>query len=162
METILAAVITGGVTLIGVLIANGKTQAVTETKLEELTREVRLHNNFAQRVPVIEEQLKVANHRIADLEEHEYERERNLPMTNRKIPAATIARTVVLALALANQLLSAAGKPVLPIDSASVEQWVTAGLTTAAAIWAWWKNNSFTPEAIRADELLDQMQGKIK
>ena len=63
METILAAVITGGVTLIGVLIANGKTQAVTETKLEELTREVRMHNNFAQRVPVIEEQLKVANHR---------------------------------------------------------------------------------------------------
>ena len=46
------------------------------------------------------------------------------------IPAATIARTVVLALALVNQLLSAAGKPVLPIDSASVEQWVTAGLTT--------------------------------
>ena len=57
-------------------------------------------------------------------------------MTNKKIPAATIARTVVLALALVNQLLSAAGKPVLPIDSASVEQWVTAGLTTAAAIWA--------------------------
>ena len=69
-------------------------------------------------------------------------------MMNRKIPAATIARTVVLALALVNQLLSAAGKPVLPIDSASVEQWVTAGLTTAAAIWAWWENNSFTPEAI--------------
>ena len=83
-------------------------------------------------------------------------------MTNRKIPAATIARTVVLALALVNQLLSAAGKPVLPIDSASVEQWVTAGLTTAAAIWSWWENNSFTHEAIRADELLDQMQGKIK
>lgn len=83
-------------------------------------------------------------------------------MMNKKIPAATIARTVVLALALANQLLSAAGKPVLPIDSASVEQWVTAGLTTAATIWAWWENNSFTPEAIHADELLDQMQGKIK
>ena len=79
-------------------------------------------------------------------------------MTKKKIPAATIARTVVLALALVNQLLSAAGKPVLPIDSASVEQWVTAGLTTAAAIWAWWENNSFTPEAIHADELLDQMQ----
>lgn len=58
-------------------------------------------------------------------------------MMNKKIPAATIARTVVLALALVNQLLSAAGKPVLPIDSTSVEQWVTAGLTTAAAIWAW-------------------------
>lgn len=68
METILAAVITGCVTLIGVLIANGKQQAVTETKLEELTREVRAHNNFAQRIPVLEEQIKVANHRIADLE----------------------------------------------------------------------------------------------
>ena len=77
------------------------------------------------------------------------------------IPAATIARTVVLALALVNQLLSAAGKPVLPIDSASVEQWVTAGRTTAAASWAWWENNSVTPEAIRADELLGQMQGKV-
>ena len=75
MENIIAAivtaVITGGMTLIGVLIANGKSQAVTETKLEELTREVRLHNNFAQRVPVLEEQMKVANHRIADLEEKE-------------------------------------------------------------------------------------------
>ena len=77
MTGIISAIIAGAVTLIGVLIANGKSQAVTDTKLEELTREVRLHNNFAQRVPVIEEQLKVANHRIADLEEHEYERERN-------------------------------------------------------------------------------------
>ena len=74
METILAAVITGGVTLIGVLIANGKTQAVTETKLEELTREVREHNDFARRVPVVEEQIKVINHRVADLEKlHERE-----------------------------------------------------------------------------------------
>lgn len=68
MENILVALITGGITLIGVLIANGKSQAVTETKLEELTREVRLHNNFAQRVPVVEEQIKVINHRIEDLE----------------------------------------------------------------------------------------------
>ena len=51
-----------------VLIANGKSQAVTDTKLEELTREVREHNNFARRVPILEEQMKVANHRIADLE----------------------------------------------------------------------------------------------
>ena len=77
METILAALITGVVTLIGVLIANGKSQAVTDTKLEELTREVRAHNNFAQRVPILEEQMKVVNHRIADLEMHEHERERN-------------------------------------------------------------------------------------
>ena len=68
MESIIVAIISGAVTLAGVLITNAKTQAVTETKLEELTREVRMHNNFAQRVPVIEEQLKVANHRIDDLE----------------------------------------------------------------------------------------------
>ena len=69
MESIIAALITGTVTLIGVLIANGKSQAVTETKLDELTREVREHNNFARRMPVVEEQIKVINHRIEDLEE---------------------------------------------------------------------------------------------
>ena len=69
MESIIAALITGAVTLIGVLIANGKSQAVTETKLDELTREVREHNNFARRMPVVEEQIKVINHRIEDLEE---------------------------------------------------------------------------------------------
>ena len=68
MESIITAIITGGVTLIGVLIANGKSQAVTETKLDELTREVREHNNFARRMPVVEEQIKVINHRIQDLE----------------------------------------------------------------------------------------------
>ena len=71
METILSAVSAGAVTLIGVLIANSRSQAVTDTKLEELTREVREHNNFARRVPILEEQMKVANHRIADLEQNE-------------------------------------------------------------------------------------------
>lgn len=76
-----------------------------------------------------------------------------------KIKAATIARTAVLALALTNQILSVAGLSPLPIDSATLEPWVTTGITTAAAIWAWWNNNSFTPEAIRADELLKEMRG---
>ena len=67
-ETIVCALITGGLTLLGVLIANSRTQAITDTKLDELTREVREHNSFAQRVPVIEEQIKVINHRIQDLE----------------------------------------------------------------------------------------------
>lgn len=67
-ETIICALITGGLTLMGVLIANGKQQAITDTKLDELTREVREHNSFAQRVPVIEEQIKVINHRLQDLE----------------------------------------------------------------------------------------------
>ena len=69
MNEIIVALITGGVTLLGVLISNGKAQAVTDTKLEELTREVREHNHFARRVPVLEEQMKVANHRIQDLED---------------------------------------------------------------------------------------------
>ena len=69
MNEIIVALITGGITLLGVLISNGKAQAVTDTKIEELTREVREHNNFARRVPVLEEQMKVANHRIQDLED---------------------------------------------------------------------------------------------
>ena len=77
MESILSALIAGAVTLIGVLIANSRSQAVTDTKLEELTREVREHNNFARRVPILEEQMKVASHRIADLENHEQMKERN-------------------------------------------------------------------------------------
>ena len=68
MGSIIAAVITGALTLFGVILANNKAQAVTETKLEELTREVREHNGFARRMPVLEEQIKVANHRIEDLE----------------------------------------------------------------------------------------------
>ena len=68
METIIASVITGGITLVGVLIANSKSQAVMETKVDELTREVREHNHFAKRMPVVEEQIKVINHRIEDLE----------------------------------------------------------------------------------------------
>lgn len=71
MENIIVALITGGITLIGVLIANSKSQAVTDTKLEELTREVREHNNFARRMPVVEEQIKSMNHRITDLERKE-------------------------------------------------------------------------------------------
>ena len=85
MESIIVALITGGLSLIGVIItsrSNGKkvqqqletAQAVTDTKIDELTREVRDHNNFAKRVPVLEEKMKVANHRIDDLEK---ERRRN-------------------------------------------------------------------------------------
>ncbi len=76
MENIIVALITGAITLFGVLIANSKSQAVTDTKLEELTREVREHNNFAKRVPVVEEQIKVANHRIEDLEKLELQKGR--------------------------------------------------------------------------------------
>lgn len=78
-EAIIVALISGGLSLIGVIISNVvtarktessiiTTQAVTDTKIEELTREVREHNGFARRMPVVEEQIKVINHRIEDLE----------------------------------------------------------------------------------------------
>lgn len=68
VAAVVTAVITGGITLFGVILANSKTQAVMETKVDELTREVREHNGFAKRMPVVEEQIKVINHRIEDLE----------------------------------------------------------------------------------------------
>lgn len=71
METILAAMVSGAITLLGVMVANGRSQAITETKLDELTREVREHNGFAKRMPVVEEQIKVINHRLSDLERKE-------------------------------------------------------------------------------------------
>lgn len=78
-EAIAVAIITGGLSLLGVVVTCSATarkteknvavnQAVTDTKLDELTREVRLHNDFAHRIPVIEEQIKVVNHRLSDLE----------------------------------------------------------------------------------------------
>ena len=75
-----AAIVVGVLSLIGVMITNSRanskmqnemktSQAVTDERISELTREVRLHNNFAQRIPVIEEQIKVVNHRVGNLEQ---------------------------------------------------------------------------------------------
>ena len=71
---------------------------------------------------------------------------------NTNITAGTIARTACLALALTNQLLSATGHPVLPIEDAQLESLITTGLTMAASIAAWWKNNSFTTAALIGDQ----------
>ena len=79
---------------------------------------------------------------------------------NFNITAGTIARTAVLLLALTNQMLSAMGKSPLPIESTTVEQLVTAGITTIAALVAWWENNSFTKEAIAADKEYDRLKAK--
>lgn len=68
MDAIVVALISGAVTLLGVLIANSRSRAVTETKLDELTREVREHNNFARRMPVVEEQIKDLSRRLSALE----------------------------------------------------------------------------------------------
>ena len=64
----IGSVVAAVLTLVGVLTSNSRAQAVTDTKLEELTREVREHNGFARRMPVVEEQIRVINHRISDLE----------------------------------------------------------------------------------------------
>lgn len=69
--SVTGSVIVGILTLIGVLLSNSRAQAVTETRLEELTREVREHNGFARRMPVVEEQIRVINHRISDLEKEQ-------------------------------------------------------------------------------------------
>jgi low affinity Fe/Cu permease len=74
MESIIAAILSGVVTLIGVLIANSRSNAVMEYKIEELTREVRKHNGFAEKIPVIQRDIQVLNHRVSDIETHEHER----------------------------------------------------------------------------------------
>lgn len=79
-------------------------------------------------------------------------------MTNNKISAGTIARTAVLALALTNQILSATGHSPLPIESEQLEQIITTGITVVSSIVAWWENNSFTSEAIRADEFMQNLR----
>ena len=82
-------------------------------------------------------------------------------MGNFKISTATIVRTACLLLALANQVLSAMGKPNIPIESSTVEQLVTAGITTVTALIAWWNNNSFTQAAIQADAELERLKNQV-
>ena len=83
-------------------------------------------------------------------------------MGNYKISTATIVRTACLLLALANQVLSAMGKPIIPIESSTVEQLVTAGITTVAALITWWNNNSFTKEAIQADNVMETLKKQVR
>lgn len=77
----------------------------------------------------------------------------------RTIKTDTIVRTICLALALINQLLSSTGHAVLPIADEQVETLVTVGATVVIAVWNWWKNNSFTQAALAADELKNSLKG---
>lgn len=76
------------------------------------------------------------------------------------ITAGTLARTIILALALINQILSATGHPVLPIEDAQIETLVSTAWTVIAALIAWWKNNSFTSAAKAGDEVMKQEKSK--
>lgn len=79
---------------------------------------------------------------------------------DKKVSTATIVRTICLALALVNQLLSAGGHSVIPIDNETVNQLVTAGVTIVTAIVNWWYNNSFTEAAIEADKTFERVREK--
>ena len=79
----------------------------------------------------------------------------------KKISAGTLTRTAALGLALTNQLLSAAGKPVLPIDNAQLEQMISTSFTVGAALAASWKNNSFTAAAIEGDKRMNSLKNQV-
>lgn len=80
----------------------------------------------------------------------------------KKISTGTLTRTAVLGLALANQLLSAAGKPLLPIESAQLEQLISTGFTTVSALVNWWFNNSFTQAALAGDEEYERRKKQVQ
>lgn len=81
-------------------------------------------------------------------------------MTTNKISAGTIARTIILLLALINQCLSMAGVSPLPIEDEQVETIITTTWTVIAAVWAWWKNNSFTQAALAGDALKNELKAR--
>ena len=80
---------------------------------------------------------------------------------NKKVESGTIVRTALLGLALTNQILSATGNPIIPIEDAQLETLITTGLTVGASLAAWWKNNSFTQAAIESDKRMHDMQRQI-
>lgn len=75
-----------------------------------------------------------------------------------KITSGTIARTIILLLALVNQILSASGHAVLPIDDAQIETIVSNAWLVVASVWSWWKNNSFTKAALAGDKVVKSMK----
>ncbi len=79
-------------------------------------------------------------------------------MQRKKIPTETIIRAIVLFVTLVNTFLTMSGKNPLPFAEEELYAWLSAAATVAATLWAWWKNNSFTPEAIQADEYLAELK----
>lgn len=79
-----------------------------------------------------------------------------------KIKKETIIRTVILAVALINQILTLFGYSILPISNDQITEIISLVFTIGASVWAWWKNNSFTPEALKADEVLAELRQTTK
>lgn len=80
----------------------------------------------------------------------------------KNVKTETIVRTVILIVALINQVLTVAGKSLLPITDEQITEVITLVITIGASLWAWWKNNSFTQNAIEADKVLDQLKSAEK
>lgn len=74
------------------------------------------------------------------------------------VKTETIIRTVVLVLALINQVLTSLGKPVIPISDEELSEVITLVITIAVSLWGWWKNNSFTQAALEADEVMRRLK----
>lgn len=83
-------------------------------------------------------------------------------MNENKVSAETVIRTVILALALINQALTSAGKNPLPFAENTVYEFLTLAVTVGAALWAWWKNNSFTEAAIKSDKVMKALKENEK
>ena len=75
------------------------------------------------------------------------------------IKTETIIRTIVLAVALINQILTSTGHSVIPVSDEQITELITLGITVGASLWAWWKNNSFTQKALKADAVLEELKG---
>ena len=78
------------------------------------------------------------------------------------IKSDTIIRTIVLALALVNQILTSTGNAIIPISDEQITEFISLAITIGASLWAWWKNNSFTKKAIQADEYLTELREEDK
>lgn len=79
-----------------------------------------------------------------------------------KVKAETIIRTVILAVALINQILTVCGLSIIPITNEQITEVISLIFTIGASVWAWWKNNSFTKPALEADEILKELKSKTK
>lgn len=82
--------------------------------------------------------------------------------TENKITSSTVARTVIFALALINQILTSTGHSVIPIDDETITSVITLGFTIVASLIAWWKNNSFTKAAIEGDKIMKEIKAENK
>lgn len=78
------------------------------------------------------------------------------------VKASTIVRTIVLAITLINQILSSTGHAIIPIESETVETLVTSIITVVVGVYCFWKNNSFTQAALKADEVMNELKAQSK